>query len=105
MKRKTKGLFLTIALTGMVLTVLGIFLMPMVYGIVTALKTETQFSKTGAPWYPASERTFSYEGEDYELPVVEQRVFSNKALLEMEAIKRGNKEDTHHFQQIGTWVS
>ncbi len=34
-----------------------------------------------------------YEGVDYELPAVEQREFSNKALVEMEAIKRGKKED------------
>ena len=67
MRRKTKGLILTVVLTGMALAVLAIFLMPMVYGIVTALKTETQFSKTGAPWYPSSERTFTYEGEDYDI--------------------------------------
>lgn len=70
MRRKTRELILSVFLTGMTLAILGLFLMPMVYGIVTAVKTETQFSKTGAPWYPASERTFNYEGEDYEIYMV-----------------------------------
>jgi multiple sugar transport system permease protein len=56
MRRKTRELILSVVLTGMALAVLGLFLMPMVYGIVTAVKTETQFSKTGAPLVP-SQRT------------------------------------------------
>ena len=34
-----------------------------------------------------------HEGVDYELPAVEEREFSNKVLKEMEAIKRGQKDD------------
>ena len=34
-----------------------------------------------------------HEGVDYELPAIESREFSNKVLKEMEAIKRGQKDD------------
>ncbi len=34
-----------------------------------------------------------HEGKDYALPPVENREFSNKVLREMEAIKRGQKDD------------
>lgn len=60
----------TIGLTGLALAVLFLFLIPMAYGVVTALKTDTQFSKVGAPWYPASESQFTYEGETYEIYLV-----------------------------------
>lgn len=60
----------TIGLTGLALAVLFLFLIPMAYGVVTALKTDTQFSKVGAPWYPASESQFTYEGETYDIYLV-----------------------------------
>jgi len=47
--------------TGLTLAVLFVFLVPMAYGIVTALKTDSQFSKIGAPMWPASERQYTYE--------------------------------------------
>ncbi|MGD1993438.1 MAG: carbohydrate ABC transporter permease [Anaerolineae bacterium] len=50
--------------------VLVAFLMPLGYGITMALKTDTQISKTGAPLWPASERTFTYEGETYDIYLV-----------------------------------
>lgn len=56
-----------LALTGLTLAVLFLFLIPMVYGVVTSLKTDAQFSKIGAPWWPANERKFSYEGKEYEI--------------------------------------
>lgn len=60
----------TLALTGLTLFVLTLFLIPMVYGIVTSLKTDSQFAKIGAPWWPASERKFTFEGKDYEVYLV-----------------------------------
>ncbi len=57
-------------MTGLALAVLFLFLIPMVYGIVTALKTDSQFSKIGAPWWPAMERQFTYEGEAYDIYLV-----------------------------------
>jgi len=46
------------------------FLMPLGYGITMALKTDFQISNSGAPLWPASERTFTYEGEDHEIYLV-----------------------------------
>jgi len=57
----------SILLTGFGLVVLAVFLMPLVYGIVTSLKTDNQITTLGAPWWPASARTFTYEGQTYEI--------------------------------------
>jgi multiple sugar transport system permease protein len=60
----------TIFGTSFALIILIIFLIPMVYGIVTALKTDSQFSKIGAPWWPATEGQFEYQGEMYDVYLV-----------------------------------
>jgi multiple sugar transport system permease protein len=59
-----------IILTGLTLFVLGLFLIPMVYGITTAVKTDNQISETGAPWWPATKKTFEYEGKRYDVYLV-----------------------------------
>ncbi len=51
------------------LVVIG-FLMPMGYGVTTALKTDFQITNTGSPLWPASERSYTYEGKDYEIYLV-----------------------------------
>ncbi len=56
-----------IGATGLTVFVLFLFLIPMVYGIVTALKTDSQFSKIGAPWWPATEAQLEYEGKSYDI--------------------------------------
>lgn len=68
--KKVRTFFNTIAITGLALSVLFLFMVPMVYGIMTALKTDSQFSKIGAPWWPATEGKFNYEGKDYEIYLV-----------------------------------
>jgi multiple sugar transport system permease protein len=65
--RKIRNFVSIVAVTGLALFVLFLFMIPMVYGIVTALKTDSQFSKTGAPWWPAAEGKYNYEGKDYEI--------------------------------------
>ncbi len=70
MTRKAREFFTTLAVTGLALAVLFLFMLPMVYGVVTALKTDSQFSKVGAPWWPAKERQFTYEGKDYDVYLV-----------------------------------
>lgn len=47
--------------------VLLIFLLPLGYGIMTSLKTDTQISTAGSPWYPASPVVYNYEGEEYDV--------------------------------------
>ena len=68
--KKARETGLTLGLTGMALMVLFIFLIPMFYGIVTSLKTDSQFSKVGAPLWPASERQFTYEDKAYDIYMV-----------------------------------
>ncbi|WP_420628150.1 carbohydrate ABC transporter permease [Candidatus Leptofilum sp.] len=76
--------------------VLFIFLLPLGYGIVTSLKTDTQVSTAGAPWYPASPVTFEYEGREYdvyEVPVdgrIEQWALINKGREASEFIDPDN---------------
>ncbi|MFO7584176.1 MAG: carbohydrate ABC transporter permease [Anaerolineales bacterium] len=65
--KKARNFFTTLAITGLALAVLFLFMLPMVYGIVTALKTDSQFSKIGAPWWPATEGQYVYEGKSYEI--------------------------------------
>jgi multiple sugar transport system permease protein len=62
--RKTATSFI---ITGIAVATLGLFLVPMIYGIVTSLKTDSQFSKTGAPWWPATEEQYVYEDEEYDI--------------------------------------
>jgi multiple sugar transport system permease protein len=54
-------------LTGLAVGILILFLVPMAYGIVTSLKTDSQFSEIGAPWWPASSQTLEFEGKEYEI--------------------------------------
>ncbi|MBC8504352.1 MAG: carbohydrate ABC transporter permease [Chloroflexi bacterium] len=56
-----------LGITGLALAVLFLFLIPMFYGIVTSLKTDNQLSMIDAPWWPAAEGTFNYEGKDYDI--------------------------------------
>jgi multiple sugar transport system permease protein len=67
---KARRISMNFVLTGFALMVLALFLIPMGYGIATSLKTDNQISNTGAPWWPSSERTFNYEGEDYPVYLV-----------------------------------
>ncbi len=67
MSRKLREGLESLGATGLTWFILFLFLIPMVYGIVTALKTDSQFSKIGAPWWPATEGQFEYEGESYDI--------------------------------------
>lgn len=77
----------TVAMTGMTLAVLFLFLIPMAYGIVTSLKTDSQFSKVGAPLYPAGEKQFTYQGETYDIYLVPV----DGEVREMALIKKGRQ--------------
>ncbi len=70
MSRKLREGLEATGVTGLTLFILFLFLIPMVYGIVTALKTDSQFSKVGAPWWPATEEQFEYEGQNYDVYLV-----------------------------------
>lgn len=64
---KTRSRINTVLVTGLTALILLIFLIPLFYGIVTSLKTDTQNTTAGAPWYPASPAVYDYEGKDYDV--------------------------------------
>jgi len=88
LSRKTRNLIITVLVTGLTTAILVMFLIPLVYGIVTALKTDAQFSQIGAPWWPATEAQFDYEGETY--PVY--RVPIDDETRDMALVVRGRQE-------------
>lgn len=99
----------TIGLTGLALAVLFLFLVPMVYGIVTSLKTDSQFSKLGAPWWPATERSIEYEGDTYDVYFVPDE---NGTMQELALYKKGRQVsefldpqnlDAGPFEWEGNW--
>jgi multiple sugar transport system permease protein len=67
MSKKVREGTNTILLTGLGLVMLAIFLLPLVYGIVTSLKTDNQITTLGAPWWPASARTFTHDDQTYDI--------------------------------------
>jgi multiple sugar transport system permease protein len=67
MSKKAREGINTVLLTGFTVALVAIFLMPLIYGIVTSLKTDNQITTLGAPWWPASARTFTHEGQTYEI--------------------------------------
>ncbi len=68
--RQGKKILTGIGVTAVVILVVLGFLMPMGYGITTALKTDTQITNVGTPIWPASEQTYTYEGKKYDIYLV-----------------------------------
>ncbi|MEJ5224000.1 MAG: carbohydrate ABC transporter permease, partial [Anaerolineales bacterium] len=91
MTRKVRDFISTVAITGLALAVLFLFMVPMVYGIVTALKTDSQFSKIGAPWWPASEGKYTYEGKEYDIYKVPM---PNGEIRELALVVKGREKST-----------
>lgn len=96
--RKIRNNVTTILVTSLTLAILLVFLTPMVYGFVTALKTDGQFSKIGAPWWPATEKKFEYEGKSYDVykvPIddrIEQLALVVKGRTESKFVDPNNPE-------------
>ncbi|MBN2083783.1 MAG: carbohydrate ABC transporter permease [Anaerolineales bacterium] len=90
LSRKVQRVLATSLITGLTLLILFFYLVPMVYGMFTAVKTDGQFSKTGAPIWPASEATFNYQGEDYEIYLVP----IEGQIKSMALIKKGRASST-----------
>lgn len=86
--KKTRDRFSRTLVTGLTLAILFVFLLPMVYGIVTALKTEGQFGQVGAPWWPATEAAYEYEGETYDI----YSVPIDGEMKEMALVQKGRQE-------------
>jgi multiple sugar transport system permease protein len=96
LSRKIRNRITAIFVTSLTVGILSLFLVPMVYGIVTALKTDGQFSKIGAPWWPATEEQFEYEGKNYDV----YKVPVDGHIKEWALVKKGRGQsqfvDPHH---------
>src|SRR5262245_61835877 len=75
-------------LTFIVVALLEGFLSPMLRVTLTAFKTPEQVSEPGAPLWPAKPRTFTYEGEDYEI----YEVPTEEGVRELALFKKGRTE-------------
>jgi multiple sugar transport system permease protein len=57
-------------LTFVAVVVVAAFLSPLVRSFTVSLKTPQQITQQGSPVYPATPRTFTYEGRDYDVYLV-----------------------------------
>ena len=57
-------------ITFIAVVVIALFLSPMLKAVLTSLKTPEQLGEIGAPLLPSVPRSFTYEGEDYEVYIV-----------------------------------
>ncbi len=65
--RRARQIINAILVTAFASVVLFLFLLPMLYGISTALKSDAQIAQIGAPVWPATAATYVYEGKEYEV--------------------------------------
>jgi multiple sugar transport system permease protein len=70
MAKRRRTLLNQAGITLLALVILSAYLMPLAYGIITSLKTETQTSDPRSPYLPADPLTYEYEGETYEVFLV-----------------------------------
>jgi multiple sugar transport system permease protein len=56
-----------VGVTALGLMALVIFLLPLAYVLATSFKLDSQMTTQGAPLWPASAATFTYQGQDYPL--------------------------------------
>ncbi|HXC04357.1 MAG TPA: branched-chain amino acid aminotransferase [Bacteroidia bacterium] len=60
-------------------------------------KTLQEAFGTGTAATIAHMSAIGFEGKDYELPPVAERIFSNRVAIELEGIKKGKLEDKHNW--------
>ncbi len=65
--RRVRQILASIGVTTLAAVVLFLFLLPLFYGISTALKSDAQISQLGAPVWPATAATYVYEGKEYDV--------------------------------------
>ncbi|GAB4515219.1 MAG: carbohydrate ABC transporter permease [Anaerolineae bacterium] len=88
--RRRRNLLLNAAVTFGALMLLGVYLMPLAYGVVTSLKTEAQSSDPDAPLLPSEIVTYEYEGETYDVLYVP----TENGLQEWALVQRGRSNSS-----------
>jgi multiple sugar transport system permease protein len=85
--RQRRRLLMHAGITLFVLIILSVYLMPLVYGVVTSLKTKGQASDSRAPLLPSENITIEYEGKAYEV----FNVPTERGMRELALFKKGRK--------------
>lgn len=67
MAQQRRNILNKMGITLLALVILGFYLMPMAYGVVTSLKTKAQASDPTGPILPSTVQLFEYQGEEYEV--------------------------------------
>lgn len=70
LNRYLRGFTAKASITLFGLMLLSVFLMPLGYMVSTAFKDDAELSSQNAPLWPASPKTFNYQGQDYPLYLV-----------------------------------
>lgn len=87
-KRKRIRLLKAIGTTLVAVILLSFFLSPFVYMVFSALKTKEQVSELGAPIWPASAATFTYNGQEYDVFTVP----TEQGKKDLALVKKGLQE-------------
>lgn len=75
------------AITMFALLVLSAYLMPLLYGVVTSIKSKAQIADINAPLLPAEALTFEYEGKEYDI----YQVPTDSGVQEWALVKKGRE--------------
>lgn len=65
--KKRRETLISLGVTALALALLGLYLLPLIYGAVGSVKTKAQVSDPQAPILPSEAQVFEYEGERYEI--------------------------------------
>jgi multiple sugar transport system permease protein len=65
--KRRRETYISIAVTLLGLALLGLYLMPLAYGLVNSVKSKAQVADAQAPILPSEAQTFEHNGEVYEI--------------------------------------
>ena len=85
--RQRRDLLMKAAVTFIALFLLAVYIMPLIYGVVTSLKTKAQAADPSAPLLPSTAVTFEYEGDDFDV----LQVPTETGLQQWALVKKGRR--------------
>ena len=85
--RQRRDLLVRASITLLALILLSVYLMPLIYGVVTSLKTKAQTSDPAAPLFPSVAVSFDYENDTYDV----LQVPTESGIQEWALVKKGRR--------------
>lgn len=89
--KRQRETIISLGVTALALALLGLYLLPLIYGIVGSVKTKAQVSDSQAPIWPSEAQTFDYDGESYELLLVP---LSDGTTRELALVRKGRSNSS-----------